>query len=329
MKKIILSFLMISMLCIHSCKDDDPKKSCTSTPTVSAGEDQTVTGETTATLSSTTNGDAGTWSILDGAGGEIHTGTPVTLTGTVGSTYNLKFESKNECGTSADEVKITFAEACGDDLSIDAMVENIHWIQQACFRIESSDATIYTDPNSITETDVADIILISHPHPDHFTPENLDKLVGPHTILIAPAEVEYTGTVGERIILKPGNVYESGCVTIKAVPAYNINKTQFHAKESNWVGYLITVNGITIYHTGDTERVPEMKSITTDIIMLPLGQTYTFDSVEEAVEVVKDVKAKVAIPMHFGLYEGTDADAVTFKNLLDGVVPVVIKERGK
>ena len=95
---------------------------------------------------------------------------------------------------------------------------------------------------------------------------------------------------------------------IHAVPAYNITR-QYHKKSSNYLGYVIDFDGISLYHTGDTERIPEMKEIRCDIIMVPLGQTYTMNSVEEAVEVVLDTKARVAIPIHWGLYEGSGEDA--------------------
>jgi len=218
----------------------------------------------------------------------------------------------------------------GANMTVDKLVENIHWIQQSCFKIQGSKYKIYTDPVSITANDQADIILITHPHGDHYSPSDIDKLVTSKTILIAPAECNYTGTVGKRVILIPGQAYMAfGSVRIEAVPAYNINKTQFHPKSNNWVGYVVKMNGVTFYQAGDTERVPEMKNITTDIAMLSLGQTYTFDNVNDAAEAAKDVKAKVAIPMHFGLYEGTAADATTFKGLLESSMKVVIKTKGE
>jgi L-ascorbate metabolism protein UlaG (beta-lactamase superfamily) len=329
MKKILLFIVILSTLWIGGCGSDDNEKNCTAAPTVSAGEDQVLVDETTATLHGTSSVDKGTWSILEGEGGEIHDGNPVTFTGDPKATYKLKWMSTNDCGTSADDVNITLNVSCGEDQSLDDMVANMHWIQQSCFRIEAAPFTIYTDPNSITVEDEADIILITHPHSDHYTAGDLDKISGPNTIIIAPEGVTYSGTYGKRIILKPGEEYEAfGCVSIEAVYAYNINKSH-HLKSSNWVGYLITVNGQTIYHAGDTERIPEMKDITCDIALLPLGQTYTFDTVEDAAEAAKDVKAKVAIPMHFGLYEGTAEDADTFKDLLDGIIPVVIKTKGE
>ena len=330
MKKNLLHFIVFSMLCIVSCKDDTPVKSCSAKPTVSAGDDQILVDATTATLNGTTSETKGTWSILEGQGGEIRSGSPVVFAGKLKYTYKLKWESTNDCGTSSDEVVITFNANCGATQTVTKMAENMHWIQQSCFRIEGSSYTIYTDPNSITQKDTADLILISHPHGDHYSAENLDKITGPNTIIIAPQDVVYSGTFGKRVNLTPGQEYEAfGCIKIKAVPAYNITKTSFHAKSANWVGYLITINGVTIYHAGDTELIPEMKDFTCDIALLSLGQTYTFNTVEDAAQAAKDVKAKLAIPMHFGLYEGTEANAVTFKNLLTGVIPVVIKAKGQ
>jgi len=325
MKKSILSILIV-LACTMGCKEDG--ETCSAPPTVSAGEDITITDQTSIVLAGTTSEGEGKWTIAEGAGGEISSdGTH--FKGLLKSTYKLKWEATNACGTSEDFVTVNLKAGCGGTKTIDQIVESIHWIQQACFRIEAKPFTIYTDPNSITKKDTADIILISHPHGDHFAPAEIDKLIGPNTILIAPADVNYTGTVAKRVTLTPGQEYQAfDCVTIKAVPAYNVNKTQFHPKSNKWVGYLVTVNGVTFYHAGDTERISEMKTFTCDIAMLPLGQTYTFDTVADAVESAKDVKAKVAIPMHFGLYEGTAADALSFKNLLDGVIPVVIKEKG-
>lgn len=326
----LVTAAIIVMWCQQGCKKSDatPDHSCAKGPTVSAGDDIVATGKTSIILKGTTSEKSGTWEIVEGEGGKIETGTSTTFTGLLKNTYKLKFTSKNDCGESSDELKITLNPDCGDNLTVTQMADNMHWIAQSCFRINAGPFKIYTDPLSIKEKDTADIIVITHGHGDHFSPDDLDKIVGPNTILIAPADINYTGQVGQRIVLVPGQEFNAfNCVNIKAVSAYNINKTQYHPKSNNWVGYLITVNGITIYHAGDTERIPEMKTFACDIALLPLGQTYTFDSVDDAVEAAKDVHAKLAIPMHFGLYEGTADDAVTFKNKLNATIPVIIKEK--
>ncbi|WP_394994406.1 MBL fold metallo-hydrolase [Emticicia sp.] len=324
MKTIISLVLLITILWVASCTKESV---CDGPPKVSAGMDVSLVDMTSVTLTGTSSAvEGGVWSIISGDGGEISNG---KFTGKLKSKYSLKWESKNDCGISSDTLNITLNAGFGSKLTVNEVVENIHWIEQACFRIESGAYTIYTDPNSISVKDTADIVLITHPHSDHYTATNLDKLIGPNTILIAPQEIQYAGKIAQRIILKPGEEYSAfGGISIKAVPAYNIIKNN-HPKANNWVGYLITVNGVTIYQAGDTERVPEMKTFTTDIAMLPLGQTFTFPSVMEAAEAAKDVKAKVLIPMHFGLAEGKADDAITVRKLLEGVMPVVIKIKGK
>ena len=324
MKKSISVIAFIGTLWVIGCKKESV---CDGPPKVNAGQDITVVNQNSVNLAGTTSASqGGVWTIISGEGGAIANN---KFTGKLKNTYKLKWESMSECGSASDTLNVTLNAGFGGNLTVNQVVENIHWIQQACFRIESGAYTIYTDPNSIAVKDTADIIVISHPHSDHWTAENLDKLVGPNTILIAPQEIQYTGKVAKRIILKPGEEHNAfGGILIKAVPAYNIVKSN-HPKTNNWVGYLITINGVTVYLSGDTERIPEMKTFTTDIAMLPLGQTFTFPSVMDAAESAKDVKAKVLIPMHFGLAEGTLQDAMTVKSLLEGIIPVVIKERGK
>jgi L-ascorbate metabolism protein UlaG (beta-lactamase superfamily) len=324
MKKLIVISSAIALTWIAGCKKESV---CDSPPKVNAGTDVVLVDQTSVTLSGTTTAnEPGTWSVISGEGGQIANN---KFTGILKNSYLLKLESKNDCGMASDTLQVTLNAGFGGNLTVNQVVENIHWIEQACFRIESGNYTIYTDPNSIAVKDTADIVVVSHPHSDHYTAANLDKLVGPNTILIAPQEVNYTGKVAKRIILKPGEEYNAfGGILIKAVPAYNILKNN-HPKANNWVGYLIKVNGVTIYQSGDTERIPEMKTFTTDIAMLPLGQTFTMPNVMEAAEAAKDVKAKVMIPMHYGLAEGTAEDANNVKKMLEGVIPVVIKVKGK
>jgi len=123
----------------------------------------------------------------------------------------------------------------------------------------------------------------------------------------------------------PGQSITVGGINIKTVPAYNTVKND-HPKDKKWVGYVLTLGDLKIYHPGDTNRIPEMKSISCDIAFMPLGQTYTMQNVEEAVAAVIDVKAKIAIPIHYGIYEGDEKNAVLFKQLLNDKVVTVIKE---
>jgi L-ascorbate metabolism protein UlaG (beta-lactamase superfamily) len=209
------------------------------------------------------------------------------------------------------------------------MVEKIHWLDQATVKIDAGDQAIYFDPHKIKKTDKADIILITHSHSDHFSIPEISKITTKSTVFIAPEDcVKDLEEMGKNkvLVLEPGMNTTIGDILIEAVPAYNVVKTKYHPKANKWLGYILTINGVRIYLAGDTEKIPEMKDFTCDIAMLPLGQTYTMNSVKEAAEAAIDVQAKIAIPIHYGSYEGTEADAKEFKKLLKDKVDVIIKK---
>jgi len=217
----------------------------------------------------------------------------------------------------------------GDNSKIHDTIEKMHWNGQASWRIESGEKNIYIDPLQLPEgSPKADIIFVTHSHGDHLSIIDIESISGENTILIGPKTCEEklksTGVKNIKLI-NPNDDFTVDGIQVKAVPAYNIRKTQFHPKENNWVGYIIDVDDVKIYHSGDTERIPETKTFDCDIALLPLGQTYTMDTVEEAVQAVLDINPTVAIPMHYGMYEGTVEDAEKFKKLLEGKIEVIIK----
>ena len=126
---------------------------------------------------------------------------------------------------------------------------------------------------------------------------------------MGPADCQATfGSAFKEI--SPGASYTVGDVTVEAVPAYNTDK-DFHPKASNWLGYIVTVDGVRVYHTGDTDVIPEMKDVQTDVVLIPVGGTYTM-TVPQAVDALKSINPKVAVPMHCGDIVGTlnDRDAL-------------------
>lgn len=215
-----------------------------------------------------------------------------------------------------------------DDLM--QIARNIIWTGQASVKISGLGANIFVDPFKIKNEDKADIVMITHSHDDHLSFSSLKKICTDQTTLIAPKEV--AGKIKripqkQTLTVQPGDTVSVGDVTIQAVAMYNIRKTKYHPKSKKWTGYVMTGNGISIYHAGDTERIPEMKDIKCDIALLPLGQKYTMNSVKDAAESAKDVGAKLAVPIHYGMYEGTKGDAEKFKTLLAGAVDVFIIDR--
>jgi L-ascorbate metabolism protein UlaG (beta-lactamase superfamily) len=190
------------------------------------------------------------------------------------------------------------------------------------FRIQGS-KVIYTDPFKVTKVDEADIVLISHEHFDHLSPEDLQKVTSPRTTIVASMSCK-SGLkkvkVKETKFLEPGDKLSIDKIEIEAVPAYNVNKFRtpgqvFHPKEDKKLGFVFQMDSTRVYFAGDTDLIPEMKSIQCDIALLPVSGTYVMTA-EEAAEAVKAVKPKIAVPMHYAAIVGSDSDAQLFKSLV-------------
>jgi len=198
---------------------------------------------------------------------------------------------------------------CGKEEVID-MLDKISWIGHASFKIKGK-KVIYIDPWKLKDgSEKADIVLITHSHNDHLSKEDVAKIMKKDTVIITTADCAKEFKENVKTI-KPGESVNIDKVEIKGVPAYNINK-KFHEKSKNWLGFVIDMEGVKIYHAGDTDNIPEMKEIEADIALLPIGGTYTMNA-KEAANAANNMKVKVVIPMHFGDIVGSDKDLDEFK----------------
>jgi L-ascorbate metabolism protein UlaG (beta-lactamase superfamily) len=180
---------------------------------------------------------------------------------------------------------------------------------------------IVIDPFQINDCELADVILISHEHYDHCSPEDVKKIQKDDTIIVTePNSAKKLS--GNIEVVKPGDKVTASGIPVEAVAAYNTNKT-FHPKGNNWLGFVVTVDGVRIYHAGDTDVIPEMDSLEADVALLPVSGTYVMTA-QEAVEAAKRIKPKVAIPMHYGAIVGSADDAQQFSESLHGVCEVVV-----
>lgn len=190
------------------------------------------------------------------------------------------------------------------------------------FRIAGS-KVIYVDPFRVTRSDEADVVLLSHEHFDHLSLEDLNKVIFPGTVIVAsPLCKDGLKDVKVKAIhyLDPGGKHTVGKVEIDGLPAYNIDKgpepgKKFHPPGEKRLGFLIKMDGTTVYHAGDADFIPEMKSIRCDIALLPVSGTYVMTA-EEAVQAAAAINPRIAVPMHYGAIVGTEDDARRFKSLV-------------
>ena len=207
------------------------------------------------------------------------------------------------------------------------MLENIEVLYHSSIRI-NKEKIIYIDPFKINKNyNDADIIFITHDHYDHYSEEDIDKVINENTIIIIPEELLTKllrkGINKNAIItVEPNEKYMVQGIKFETISAYNTNKT-FHPKENGWVGYIIIINGIRYYIAGDTDITEENKQVKCDVAFVPVGGTYTMDF-KEAASLINEIKPKIAIPIHYGSIVGTEQDAIDFIRLLHPEIKGII-----
>ena len=130
------------------------------------------------------------------------------------------------------------------------MLDNVEVFCQSTIKI-SCDLVLYFDPFKIeNESHDADIIFITHDHFDHFDINSILKIKKDDTFIVVPSTLESdVKSYFERdkiLVVEPNNSYLVKNISFKTVRAYNINK-DFHPKNKNWVGYLVSINNINYY----------------------------------------------------------------------------------
>jgi L-ascorbate metabolism protein UlaG (beta-lactamase superfamily) len=210
----------------------------------------------------------------------------------------------------------------------------IRWYGHDTITLTHNDMTICFDPYSLAKKISADIVLISHNHFDHLSNNDLKKVTNEKTIIVAAKEClgQIKAKNKEIIGMSPNQEKTIGDIKIRTVPAYNIDKINpdtkkpFHPQEDNKVGFIVTINNTTFYHTGDSDNISEMNNLKPDVLFVPVSGTYVMTASEAALAVEK-IKPKLAIPMHYGTIVGSESDAKTFKKLVTSCeVQILTKE---
>ena len=202
------------------------------------------------------------------------------------------------------------------------IVKTIQFLVHASLKLKLSDKIIFIDPWKIKEKEKADIILVTHPHYDHYSEEDIQKIAKDTTLLLSCKEVVQQTKVKNKKILLPFEEVKIDDITIQGFPAYNVNK-HFHPKTNNWLGFIIKYKDVSIYIAGDSDVIEEAKRLKVNMMILPVGGTYTMTD-KEASELVNLTKPDYAIPIHYGDIVGSIQNAQNFKKLVLSPTKVVI-----
>ena len=200
------------------------------------------------------------------------------------------------------------------------MLENIEVLCHSSIRFNKG-LIIYFDPFKINKDyHEADIIFITHSHYDHYSEEDISKVIKDNTTIVVPKDLEdmvlQFGFAKEHIIVvSPNEEYSVLGINFKTIPAYNANKN-FHPKSNEWVGYIVNLDQTTYYIAGDTDITEENRQVKCDVAFVPIGGTYTM-TYSEAAELINEIKPQIAVPIHYGLIVGNKEDANNFANLVD------------
>ncbi len=191
-------------------------------------------------------------------------------------------------------------------------------IYHASLLLEAAGKAIYVDPAKPADfagLPPADLVLITHTHGDHMDPASIEKLSRDETQIWGPESVAKTVTRA-HVIASGGSRSWNGW-TIEAVPAYNIARGPapgrlYHDKGAG-VGYVLAYGGTRFYVAGDTEGVPEVRTLKKiDVAFVPMNLPYTMPP-DEAADAVKAFHPRVVVPYH---YRGSDLSA--FQKALEG-----------
>jgi L-ascorbate metabolism protein UlaG (beta-lactamase superfamily) len=190
---------------------------------------------------------------------------------------------------------------------IDNVLKKIMWTGTAGYAISTGGKTICIDPDNLKTKRKADIVLITHAHGEHCSMGDLMMVTTKKTVFIVSkkckgqVELSVNPPKHEIKTMAPEERLNIGDLTIESTWAYDT--TNYHPKGDKEIGFIITIDGVRIYHVGGTGAIPEMKNYKADIVLVPIGGGYEID---DCVKIVEYTGASVIIPMHYNPLDGTD-----------------------
>ncbi len=188
-------------------------------------------------------------------------------------------------------------------------------------KLETKDKVIYMDPIVVDNPVGADYIFITHAHQDHLSLEDIQKLMKEDTLIICPKKVAKKLSDYKVKLVKPGDVVELDGIGCEAVAAYSKGFPS-HPKSSGNVGYVLTIGDERIYFSGDTDLIPEIKTLENiTVALVPIDGGNLTMSTNDAILLVNMLSPRIAIPTHYELEKNSTE---LFKNMVNEEIEVII-----
>ena len=201
-------------------------------------------------------------------------------------------------------------------------LDGISWFRGSSVRIRRGGLEIHVDPLHVTEDSRAAFVLLTHPHYDNFSEDDIAQISTESTVLIALSSMKKQ-LAGADHFMRPGDMLQLDGLDVLAVPAHNVDK-KFHLPEDGWLGYVFTLGDTTFYHAGDTDFLDAMHGIQCDVAFIPCGGHYTM-GVEDAARAAEACGADTLIPIHWGEPNGDRADIERLREVFSGNVQILAK----
>ncbi|MCH7530249.1 MAG: MBL fold metallo-hydrolase [Gemmatimonadetes bacterium] len=199
-------------------------------------------------------------------------------------------------------------------------LNGVTWFRGSSVRIRRTGLEIHVDPIHVSDDSTADIVLLTHPHYDNFSEDDIARVRTPETLIIAPVTMKKQLGDADHF-MRPGDMLQLEGFDVLAVPAHNVEK-KFHTPADGWLGYVFSVGDTTFYHAGDTDFLPSMFGIRCDVAFLPCGGHYTM-GVDDAARAAEACGAETIIPIHWGEPHGERRDVERLNDLFSGEVIIL------
>jgi L-ascorbate metabolism protein UlaG (beta-lactamase superfamily) len=178
--------------------------------------------------------------------------------------------------------------------------------------IEAKGIRIYIDPfyipSNYTELP-ADVILITHPHTDHYSRFDIEDIITNDTLFVCPENMTAAIDRFDGFGVNPGDSFLVGDINITAFPQYlheyDSGLPSAHPRSANWTSFIIDIDGFTIFHAGDAKYMDEYEELTDtiDVACLPIyfdpGLGPLNESLLPIVDAIDTIKPRTTILTHF------------------------------